>query len=171
MFTCSVFTLFSLFIKMNSPLSHFLSPPDSTSNLSCSRFPSSFLYLSTPPPPAPPACPPSTGRSSFLVQYVRLTQQSIMLWALDAGLSRTLSFIRALKSTDHSLSSPPLAAATYCTIHHTWRMINTSPPPFSCFSRHVLVSLLYAVPLTSGGQRMWENSPSGVGAGPAEADA
>lgn len=32
-----------------------------------------------------------------------------------------------------TLSSPPLAAATYCAIHHTWRMINTQALPLCPF--------------------------------------
>lgn len=61
----------------------------------------------------PPSPPPSL-LSSLLLQFRRLTQQSIMLWALDAGLPRTLSFIRALRSTDHSL----LPSAGRCHLLH-----------------------------------------------------
>lgn len=128
-----------------------------------------FPYLSTPFPPALPSvkgsCPPSAPLSSFLVQYLRLTQQSIMLWALDAGLPRTLSFIRALKSTDHSL----LSSAGHChLLHYPSHLADDQyePPPSLVSPRHVQVCLLSAVSLTSGrveAKVIWESSLSGVG--------
>lgn len=151
----SPLALISISVSQSSSFSlRFIDPPVLKSHPPISRvFPLTFSFFS----PTLPFCLPSV-KSSCLPSIPLTSLFSFNFSLPDTAVHHVLgSGRRASLWRPHSSglwkaeithSSPPLAAATYCAIHHTWRMINTSPSPLLSPSRsshphHPSLLLLY----------------------------
>lgn len=110
---------------------------------------SPLIPLAHPLPPCLPSakssCLPSIPLTSLL-QFLSAWHNSPSCAGLWTLASLTRSHSSGLWKAEITLFSPPLAAATYCAIHHTWRMINTSPSPLP-LPHPLLLSLTTSPPL------------------------
>lgn len=142
--------LISLSISVSQSSSFFLgfNDPSPLTHLPSYIFPYLLALFLPVCPRLKRSCFPSVPFSPLFSPSIslRLTQQSIMCRALDAGLPLTPSFIRTLKSRNHSL----LSSAGRChLLRYPSHLADDQYEPFLSVPPSLLLLLLHCISFTS----------------------